>query len=333
MQRISAIISLIICLASCKTHTWNELPGVTKINALPQTAFVPALEDPVDTNKNTAYAAAFLYAWNEVAQKLYGPATLSSSNSGEFKIVATSSSYKNALLPGEYTAEAELVDGATIAKAFFNKTLPFSSKMQRFNRFITFANTRVDAFGMQAFDEEIAKFAAVLYYKDNDHFVLRLAPKDTAHQILLVKGLPPAATLMAALRQTNDWINVGNREKNLPGTSWKYTLNSEDMFAIPVIKFNIETNYREIEGQSFTVNGKPHHAQTAYQRTGFILDENGAVVESLASMTTDSAAGPPKALPKKMIFDTPFFVFVGRTKSANPYFAMYVHNADLMVKQ
>ncbi|MBK9329749.1 MAG: hypothetical protein IPM95_10655 [Sphingobacteriales bacterium] len=50
------------------------------------------------------------------------------------------------------------------------------------------------------------------------------------------------------------------------------------------------------------VTVKKHTVEVAYQRTGFIFNENGAVVESEAVIVTDSASAVPIIThPKKMI--------------------------------
>jgi serine protease inhibitor len=228
----------------------------------------------------------------------------------------------------------EIVNDVIITKAFFNKTLPFPSKLQKLDEPISFNKTNVSAFGIKYYDEEAAKFTEILYYKDDDHFALKLMPKDNEHQIILAKGTGNVANLATAIKQTNDLINIANNEKKLPKTAWKYNLNDIDIFSIPIIKFNIEKNYSEIEGQTFTTNGKRHHVEEAYQRTGFMLDENGAVVESQAYTTTDSIASEPmKIQPKRMIFDKPFLIIIKRTKKDNPYFVMYVQNTELLTKE
>jgi hypothetical protein len=330
------ILSLLF-LPSCKNskeHEWSELPEVINISNLKQTEFVPALESPITGGKNVVHATAFLYAWNKVKQELKDPIAVTNKNSNEFRLINQSTSYKNTLTADEYSAEVETVDDVIIAKAFFNKTLPFPSKLQKLDKPISFNKTNVSAFGIQVYDEEAARFTEILYYKDDDNFVLKLTPKDNEHQILLTKGIREPANLLAALKQMNQLINIGNKERTLPKASWKYALNDFDIFSIPTIRFNIETNYSDIQGQTFTTKGEPHHVEEAYQRIGFVLNEKGAVVESEAHATTDSvAADPIKVLPKKMVFDKPFFVIIKRTKSDNPYFVMYVQNTELLTKE
>ena len=107
------------------------------------------------------------------------------------------------------------------------------------------------------------------------------------------------------------------------------------MFAIPTIKFNIATHYKNLQGQIFsTKDNKKHLFQEAYQRTGFIFNENGAVVESEAYTTTDSSSAEPIIThPKKMIFDRPFLIIIKRTDKTNPYFVMKVANSELLTRK
>jgi hypothetical protein len=339
MKSIACLFILnFLLLTSCKNSTknkWSEFPEVINISKLQQTQFAPTLESPIDRNKNVVYAPALLYAWDEVRQKLDGSIKLADSNSREFKLFNQSTSYKNSLTKDEYSAEAEIISNEIIARAFFNKTLPFPAKLQKIDDGLVFNKAKVAAFGMQSFDEEAVKFTQILYYKEDDHFVLRLIPKDVQHEILLVKGIGNVTTLSEAVKKTNEIIGVGMREKSDPKISWKYSLNEIDIFSIPAIKFNIENDYRDIEGQVFKTDKGNYFVETAYQRTGFILNENGAIAESHALIaTTDSAETEPiKIEPKRMIFNKPFFVIVKRRESKNPYFVMYVQNNELLTKQ
>ena len=236
-----AIILTLYMLTSCKNsnqHTWSELPQVTNISKLRQTQFVPTLENSITGNKNIIYAPTFLYAWKKVKQKLKAPINLTNDNSNEFKLLNQSTSFKNTLTDDEYSAEAEIVDSIIRAKAFFNKTLPFQSKLQRLDNPILFNKTKVMAFGMQSYDEEAVKFTKILYYKDDDHFIIKLILKDNADEIQLVKGVTDVVSLSDAIKKINRLIDVGNREKSNTTISWKYSLNDIDIFSIPNIKLN-----------------------------------------------------------------------------------------------
>jgi hypothetical protein len=321
--------------SGCKQNkSWSVLPEVTHIKELKQTEFVPALECPVTANKNTIYAAAFLYAWNEVKEKLGGAATSGKNHTDHFRLINQSTSFQNTLAQDEYTADAEIVNYMIIARAFFKKTLPFSSKLQKLDDPIIFDKKKIAGFGMKEFDRDVLKFTRIFYYKDDDHFILELTPADTLHRIVLAKGIGKKYTLSEAVDETYKWMELGTREKKSAQLVARYSLNEEDVFSIPVIRFNIECSYDSIRGQAFRVKGKEHHVEEAYQRTAFVLNETGAVVESEAYATVDSANSEPvRILPKKMIFDKPFVIMLRRKDSRNPYFVMKVVNSELLMKQ
>ncbi|HEX6181639.1 MAG TPA: hypothetical protein VFZ47_10365, partial [Chitinophagaceae bacterium] len=76
-----------------------------------------------------------------------------------------------------------------------------------------------------------------------------------------------------------------------------------------------------------------HLLELAYQRTGLILDEYGAVVESEVTYAVDSAGAVPQPeYPKNMLFNKIFYVIVKRVDKANPYFVMKVENSELLTK-
>jgi hypothetical protein len=336
MKIVGCTLIVVIFLSSCKSgnkHTWSELPKTRNISEFPQTQFVPTLESPIDNNKNVVYATAFLYAWDELRQKLGTPIKLTAENSQQLQILNQSASYQNTLAKDEYQVESEIRGNQIITRAFFNETLPFPTKLHQIDHGIRFERIKVSAFGMNSYDEEVVKFTQILYYKDDEHFILKLIPKDNEHEIQLVKGITNVKSLSDAVQRVNDLVNTGTKEKFDSKLSWKYYLNELDIFSIPTINFNIENNYQDLEGQTFIANNKNRFIETAYQRTGFILNENGAVIESYAVTATDTIAAEPVIRPKKMILDKPFFIIIKRAKSKNPYFVMHVRNTELLTKQ
>jgi hypothetical protein len=324
---------LVVSAFSCIKH--ENTPQLTNLSKLKQTEFVPTLENDLNENKNVIYASAFLYAWDGVKHLFKSPIITADANSKDFKLINNSNSFRNSLDKNEYEAEASMTDGQIESKAVFNLALPFPSKLQKLNDGILFEKKQVSAFGMSYLDSSITKFAKILFYKDDDNFIIKLMPKDTAHEVILIEGLKNIRTFADAINQTNSLIAKGDREKNSANDSWKYEFNPEDSFSIPMIKFNIETNYKSIEGQSFKRNGIRPTVQKAYQRTSLILDENGAIIKSAGdvSISSDSVGAPPKIHPKNMIFDKSFFIIIKRVGKTNPYFLMKVENAELLTEK
>ena len=337
---VLALIILFV-LNSCQTtekekeKEWSDLPGIIRLDSLTQTDFAATLENPVDETKNIIYAPTLLYAWDTIQTILNGVISISDSNSAELKLLTQSSSYKNALTHDEYNVEALVSGNEIIAKAFFNKTLPFTTALHKADTMMVFDKAKVKAFGMYYFDEDAVTISDILYYANDDNFILKLKPKDSLQEILLVKGLDKMTSLAEAVNKTNELVKVGITEKASSVSAGNYIFQKEDIFSIPEIRFNIETNYKKLEGQVFYVGNDDKIIKTAYQRTGFLLNETGAVVESEAVMAViDSATSiAPVAKPKRMIFDKPFYIIIKRVNAQNPYFVMRVANAELLRKE
>ena len=61
----------------------------------------------------------------------------------------------------------------------------------------------------------------------------------------------------------------------------------------------------------------------------FRLDEAGASLRSFA-YSYSSLEDEEEKLPREFIFDRPFLLYVHKRHSANPYFAMWVENTELL---
>lgn len=344
MSSLKLIVTLVTsCTLVACTHeksdpTWSELPGVTSLDSLSQTDFMPTLESTINADKNSIYAPTLLYAWNEIRNDAGLSLVLGPGSSEDFLMLNSSHSFGNSLEAGEYTINKEM-EGQTISvSAFFNKTLPFPAKMDKLDKGIDFNGTPVSAFGMNYRNQEIIDFSYILYYRSDDEFALKFRPRDESQEIILVKGFNTLKNLSEAVTITSELTESGKRERRDSALAWKYAFNPEDVFSIPVIRFNIGTNYKTIEGQGFKTSKTGYVITKAYQRTGFILNETGAVVESEAEIAIEAAEAPPeekpaKPHPKHMVFDKPFFIIVKKKEQVNPYFVMKVETTELMEKK
>lgn len=342
-NKIATGLLIVVFIVSCKhavnqkSQAWSELPGVTKLDILTQTDFVPTLENSIKNNKNIIYAPAFLFAWNKLSETLGGKIIVDDSNSNDFKLVTRSTSYQNSMVDSEYLAEVIVDNGEIVARAIFNKTLPFATKLEKAGTPMHFGKIKVAVFGMYHYDEAIIERSRILYYNNDNNFILKLMPRDNDHEILFVKGLGEVTDLAEAIKRTYALIRQGEKERNDQTIVWKYEITPVDIFSIPEIKFNVKTNYKEIEGQTLSTSGlKGLTILEASQRTGFILNENGAEVESeaMVKMAADSSDAPLEIIhPKKMIFDSPFYMIIKHVDITNPYFVMKVNNTELMKKE
>ena len=112
--------------------------------------------------------------------------------------------------------------------------------------------------------------------------------------------------------------------------SWKVEYMEDDVLIIPQIKFNIDKEYHNLAGFQFKDSkGNSHFIASLMQRNAFVLDENGAKVESDARAVADSVGF---VQPKKMYFNEGFYVFLKKKNIENPYFALKIVNSELINK-
>ena len=256
---------------------------------------------------------------------------LGSDASTDLNLLNSSTSHRGTLQEDEYVVNSDITDDGVHVQAFFNKTLPFKTSFNVRPDSLLFDNVKVAAFGMTYYVDELAAQCRILYYKDDDHFIMALLPSDNRHEILLAKGLLSFSTLKAALRQFEEQMKAGKSEHADPQQAWKYQITEMDRVAIPVVELNLESHIKTLEGQEFTAGDSKHHLEEVYQRTGFMLNEHGAVAESEAIAQVDSVGAVPEAAhPKRLAFDKPFMIALRRTGEAYPYLVVAVANHELL---
>lgn len=321
----------------CCKHEDNIFPEVKKISEYEATEFLPTLEHPITKNKNSVYAASLLYAWDEVI-KLVGEPLIIDKQFNDLILLNNSESHLQTLDKSEYTTTASAEGEKIEVTAEFSKSLPFEIKMNSYNNKLIFDNKKVASFGFKGYEYEMANTASVLYYKDDDNFILKLIPKDQNHEILLFKTTKEFNTMQEFVSELNSKIELGVEEKKKEKLAWKYNINEVDEVIIPKFQFNIECNYSSLEGNNFKVKNLKYVLESVYQRIAFILDESGAEIETEAEIEvaveiTSEEPEEETPHPKKLIFDKPFLLLLKRTNSENPYFGLLTANTELMMAE
>lgn len=334
MRQQSLIIMTVVLTIFLSCQNNRKFPEVTDLSQYEKTEFLPTLENKINEGKNSVYCVSLLYAWDEIRKVIKAPLQIDS-NFYDLTLLNNSKSYIDVLKSDEYSASGE-VDGDLIkVRAEFKKSLPFEIKLTSFNNELTFDNVKVASFGTFGYDYEISKIIRIVYYKNDNNFIIKLIPKDNEHEIILFMSEKKFTTMIEMISEIESKIEIGNTEKQNDKLSWKYYLAEEDEVVIPKFKFNIATNYSAIEGNGFKTKEREFLIETAWQRTAFILDESGAELESetevyaLEEMEED--INKPK--PKKMRFDKPFFLILKRIDNKYPYFGMWTLNTELMIRE
>jgi len=77
--------------------------------------------------------------------------------------------------------------------------------------------------------------------------------------------------------------------------------------------------------------GAPAFILDVIQGIAFVLNERGAEVESFAEIVLGSIGGDSDPTPRRrFVFDRPFLVLLSERDAAEPYFALWIENTELM---
>jgi hypothetical protein len=202
--------------------------------------------------------------------------------------------------------------GTPVAYAYLFKHLPFEWAFDRFGDRLTFNGRKVESFGIWQFltiqENEVKVASQVLVYdhKSSDDFVLELKTRSKSDRLILAK-IPPARTLGETIAAVQDRIRQGKSG----------AMKEDSDLIIPVIDFDVLRDYVELRGSGANL-------ALAEQQIRFKLDEKGAVLKSEAVMALGLTDW-------NLVFNKPFLVMIQRTDSQQPYFALWVDNAELLV--
>ena len=321
MNKTTYFLTLFILIWSCKSKLENEsvFPEVKNVTELKNTDFVPTLESSFEVKNNIIYGATIPFAWNEIRNEI--GTTLTEFSSMQLEEINDSKSYVNVLKDNEYVTSVEVDEKEIRAKAYFRKSLPFEEPLIRFDKSLTFGNSNVKSFGFW----NSCSFAKINYFNDETDFSITLLPKNEEHEIILILHKENKNTFKS-------YFERYNKQKGI-AKSQRIYFNDDDKVEIPIIEFNLEKSFEKIVGSTFIANNEKFKMLEAYQRNAFILNENGAEVESEAEMAAEAVEEMERPKPKMMIFNRPFVVLLKRKDAENPYFGVYIANDELLKKE
>lgn len=307
-----------------------KFPEVDSLSNYPNTNFVMTLDEKIDDTKNYMYAASMAFCWDGMKERFNNKIIVQPDADLLYRLHQYIK-HKNSLLPDEYdvTIEIDKENRRTRVNAKFSKTLPFYHPLVRFKAKMKFKNTEVEQFGFTG-DWE---FAYILFY-DKNTYALELSPKDENHKIYLYYDeTGKYSKFSEAYESMQEKSEKFKKDGKLPG--WKRHFEYFDEVRIPVISFHLISDIKELIGKDFFVQDSAHLIIEAWQRNAFVLNENGAKVESESEMTEEAMEEPAEAeqpSPKYFHFNKPFYIFLKRTDADYPYFSLYISNNELLLK-
>jgi len=329
------------------THAEVAGPATVQTNAdqLPGTVVTSHLECEITPGKNVLWCATFQIAWNEVYDLFGGPIqwtgapemvsilnkrAVTGRDLDEASYVAVAGKttggpddvrekitreldrkFKGAPSPELRHLLDSVPAGMWASYAYSFKELPFQWAFRRMQyRGLMFAGCEVENFGIWQFlksEKDEAKQASqvlVYDYRDSDDFIVELKTRSKSDRLVLAK-IPPGRTLAETIAAVQTRL-----QQSKPGSMQECT----DLL-VPVIDFDVLRSYDELLQGPFAI---------AAQQIRFKLDERGAVLKS-------EAATVGAEVHMNLVFDKPFLVMIQRTDAKQPYFALWVANAELLV--
>ena len=320
MKRLTYIFGTLILISSCNSKFEDEsvFPKVKSVTEFEKTDFVPTLESCFSTENNIIYGATIPLAWNEIKKEIGTP--LNDFTSKELEKLNDIKSFLHVLKEDEYETSVE-VDGNEIkAKAYFRKSLPFEEPLTKFDDGLGFGKSKVESFGFLGY----CSYSRINYFINENDFSVSLYPKNKEHEIILIMN----QNKKNELSDFTEYLKKFKSQKKE-----RVHFNDDDKVEIPIIEFNLEKTFEQFLGSKFRSELTEFEVSEAYQRNAFILNENGAEVESEAEFAVEASVEFEKSKPKMMIFNKPFVVFLKRKDAENPYFGVYIANEELLKKK
>ena len=191
---------------------------------------------------------------------------------------------------------------------------------------VHFFGCRGDMSGELRYDVRVLAFRPI----DRSH-AIQISCKGADDSVILF--LPPKAldfaTACAWLRK---WRAEANPAKSVFGAWNDALLHETDEVRIPYVNLDSKADLTSrLQGARF-FGGKPWRIARAEQVTRFELHEKGARVHVEVSLEAFAFSSTERIriIPRKFIYDRPFFVFLWRDKAEWPYFGAWIGDASTL---
>ncbi len=337
---------------------------------LQQTVIVPTLDSPCPPGKNVIWCSSFQLAWNEMKDKVVrAPLQVIGAEEMAARLNAAQPSADD-LDPGSfYAVGGRIGDGIIgkiekeMAKKFPSRKLPdlqkyasdpdgmlaysylsakvaFQHPFRQVERKFVFADsagaeTAVEAFGVWNYSgryDKIRQQVEVMYHRRGGDRRASAGGRPTKEYVLdLCKDSRPYQVVVAfvelrdSLAGTLDYIRLQvDAFQQDQYTRWETQLKKVDEVEIPEMVWRIDHQFQELSGKVVSNAGLP--ITGAMQTIEFRLDRTGVVLESDAYVSVTAA-------PREFLFNRPFLVYMQKRGAQQPFFVMWVDNAELLTRR
>ena len=331
---------------------------------LKETVIVPTLDAPIPAGKNVIWCASLVSAWKKIEADITSAPLVLEGNPpiadylnkaidprpdippsslyvaagwNQDGILQTIASDLKKQFPGKTPPSFPgITPEAFVAYCYLEARIAFDLPYFQNNRPLAFTDrtgrkTEVSSFGIRPQDRsengKIHRQPHVLYTareEDDDRpvqWIMDLDRGSQPHQVILAV-IEPNSTLAET---------VADAEKKIadypPDTRREGALGSNDTLLVPDIVWNIAHHFTELEGRVFqNAPLRKQLIEIVEQDTAFSLNRNGVELRSEVKLEAK------KSVPTDYVFDRPFLLYLKKRGATQPYFAMWVENAELLAK-
>ncbi len=309
----------------------EELPPVQDLSSFTQTQFLPTIEHKIDPTKNAIYAATKSLAWDELKSFLKDSIFVEPKDM-DLALLNASIFHRNALSKSDYNStvavEGEMI---RITTSMF-ESFRFERDFESFSGRLNFNGQFVESFGEEPTHKSDIRLDLGVIYFDDDNFLLQPRLRGD-RKLILLKTESLFERPIDILNELKKYATQRKIFRDNMSSFWRTEYLGVDQIIIPKIRFNIETTYPCFEGKSFISKNVKYLIDRSYQRIAFDMNEKGIRFESIA---VDEVFGfndidEEQTVPKKLIFDKPFYIILMKENSSIPYFIAYIQNTELMI--
>jgi hypothetical protein len=328
---------------------------------LKATVIVPTLDTLTPSGKNVIWCSSFQIAWNKLKDGVVKAAVQVKGAEGVAKRLNSATQGEKDLTPESYFAAAGYVkEGicdqirSAMAQKFPNAPAPtfdapqdglvayaylaagvkfelpfFENREELLFKDSGGKETAATSFGIRREDHDayikLRSQVRVLYtaHEKNsgqlDEFVVDPCVSSTPNQIILA-CVKPLATLAETVAGMND--KLAGTQPDMP------ELTPTETILVPNLRWEITHRFKELEGVDRTLLNKGfegNYVLAAVQGMKFTLDRSGAELASEAKMIVASK-------PRHFVFSRPFLIVMRKRGAKEPFFVMWVDNAELLTR-
>jgi hypothetical protein len=332
-----------------------------KSSQLKQTVIVPTLDSPCPPGKNIIWCSSFQLVWNELRDKVLraplqvigaeevatrlNAAKQSSSDLEPESFYIAGGSTKDGIIekikkdmaakfPSHVLPDFNDYDDGILVYSYLTANVPFKYPFEQVEDGLAFADsqggkTQVDAFGLsKSFQYKSKKprqqVEILFWWMPEGNFLektsecaIDLCKYSWPYQVV-VAMVEPKGTLAQTLDYVREQIDKARDYKD------EGELGQGDILEVPEMVWRIDHRFLELINKVLANVRGP--ITEAMQTIEFRLDRSGAKVESEALMVAKSA-------PRRLVFDRPFLVYMQKRGAEQPFFVMWVDNAELLVRR